>query len=64
MKKIKFLIEGLKILEKYSNEVYASDHQIIAGPPLQSLVYEEDQKALENLDWFFEENMGWTFWVG
>jgi len=64
LKRIQKLIEGLHIIAKYSNEVYAQDHQIIAGPVEARFIREEDQKVLEDMDWFFEENDGWTFYVG
>ena len=63
-KKIRRLIKGLQIIEAYSNDICVEDHQLLAGPVVKSRIPEEDQKKLESLDWFFEDNDGWTFYVG
>lgn len=62
--RINRLIDGLQIIQAYSNDVYAVNKQIVAGPVMQFKIPEEDQKLLEELDWFFEENEGWTFYLG
>lgn len=63
-KRIQRLIDGLHILEAYSNDVYVDENYIIAGPTVKSRIPEEDQRLLEDLDWFFEDHMGWSFWLG
>ena len=63
-KRIDRLIEGLNILKEYSNDVYTDGYQVIAGPVLETHVPEADQKRLDDMDWFFEENSGWAFYIG
>ena len=63
-KRIQKLIDGLDILEAYSNEVYVENNMLVAGPTIRAKVSKEDQDLLEEMDWIFEENDGWTFFLG
>lgn len=58
---MKRIIEGLNIIEKYSEDLptdFAAEHdQIWAGPDNASEmnISEEDLKRLEELNWFIDE---------
>lgn len=57
MPKIKRIIEGLQILAKYKPDDYcAAEHDVLYGPDAE--VTEEERKKLDELEWFYDDEVG------
>lgn len=55
---------GIAILVKYPNAYVAAEHdELWFGPEDESLVSDEDKKALEALGWHKQDGFGWHHYV-